>query len=65
MIAEFFLDDTFCLPWPKLYETLRTRGYAGALGWQWFNAYAGRSEGARQWPRILQSARTIATPVAN
>jgi hypothetical protein len=60
VIAEFFLDDTFGVPWQALYPTLRARGYAGALGWQWSNAYAGRAEGLRQWPRILESTRRMA-----
>jgi hypothetical protein len=60
VVAEFFLDDTFGVPWKALYPTLRTRGYAGALGWQWSNAYAGRAEGVRQWPRILQSTMRMA-----
>ena len=62
VIAEFFLDDSFGVAWPELYEVLHARGYAGALGWQWSNAYENRAEGARQWPRILESVRRVGGP---
>jgi hypothetical protein len=60
VVAEFFMDDTFGVPWRELYERLYARGYAGALAWQWFNAYAGRAEGVRNWPRMLDATRRMA-----
>jgi hypothetical protein len=60
VVAEFFMEDSFGVPWQRLYEELHARGYAGALAWQWFNAYAGRAEGVRNWPRMLEAARGIA-----
>jgi hypothetical protein len=61
VVAEFFMIDTFGVPWRRLYEELYGRGYAGALGWQWSNAYAGRAEGVLNWPRILEAARATAS----
>lgn len=36
-IAEFWMEDTYNVDWEDLYETLYSGGYAGALGWQWFD----------------------------
>jgi hypothetical protein len=60
VVAEFFMDDTFAVPWQKLFGVLFDRGYAGALAWQWFDAYGRRGEGPRQWPRMLEAARGMA-----
>lgn len=58
VVAEFFLpDDTFGIPWDDLYATLYESGYAGALGWQWFDEdRAGLTE---NWPRILANTRFL------
>jgi NedA-like, galactose-binding domain/Secretion system C-terminal sorting domain len=34
-IAEFFMEDTYGVPYQNLYEQLYRTGYAGALSWQW------------------------------
>ena len=60
VVAEFFMEDAFGVPWRELYDRLYSRGYAGALAWQWFNAYAGRGEGALNWPRMLEASRRMA-----
>ena len=65
-IAEFFMgggsdgndDATYGIPYQNLYTTLFDRGYAGALGWQWYN-YPNSAEGVVNWPRILESTQTI------
>ena len=64
-VTEFFMIDTFGVPWRRLYEELHARGYAGALGWQWSNAYAGRAEGVLNWPRMLEAARGMAAAHAD
>jgi len=58
VVAEFFLpDDTFGIPWDDLYANLYEGGYAGALGWQWFDEdQAGLTE---NWPRILANTRFL------
>ncbi len=35
VIAEFFMEDAFGVPYQDLYEKLYNTGYAGALSWQW------------------------------
>ncbi|MEM1096775.1 MAG: discoidin domain-containing protein [Bacteroidota bacterium] len=56
VVAEFFLpDDTFGVPWDDLYANLYESGYAGALGWQWFDE--DRSGLTENWPRILANTR--------
>lgn len=60
VIAEFYLDDdTFGVSWDELFVTLHERGYAGALGWQWFDAWANRPGIAHNWPRVLENVRSI------
>lgn len=74
VIGEFYLSDPrrdnnpdaiFGVPWQQLYETLYDRGYAGAMGWQWFDWYADRTDidgvnGTENWPRMLENMRTMA-----
>lgn len=61
VIAEFYLDDdTYGAGWRDLFPTLHARGYAGALGWQWFDAWTHRPSLTHNWPRTLASARAIA-----
>ena len=73
VIGEFYLSDprvdgnpdaTFNVPWQDLYKTLYDRGYAGAMGWQWFDWYAERTDmdgvdGTLNWPRMLTSMKTL------
>jgi F5/8 type C domain/Secretion system C-terminal sorting domain len=35
VIAEFFMEDAFGVPYQDLYEKLYSTGYAGALSWSW------------------------------
>ena len=36
VIAEFFMEDSFGVPYQDLYENLYSAGYAGALSWSWW-----------------------------
>ena len=36
VIAEFFMEDTYGIPYQNLYKQLYNTGYAGALSWQWW-----------------------------
>jgi hypothetical protein len=70
VIAEFFLgggagsgsdgndNAVFGIAYTDLFETLYDGGYAGALGWQWFN-YPTSAEGVVNWPRIRENAATM------
>lgn len=63
IVAEFFLydnrdgnvDATFGVHWRDLYTTLFDRGYAGAMGWQWFDWWTNRQPEFQNWPRILEN----------
>jgi hypothetical protein len=59
VIAEFFLKDTFGVSYKTLYETLYNRGYAGALGWQWYDRNS--SDLGYNWTRILENTRRMWT----
>lgn len=59
VVAEFYMDDAFGVPWQDFYPTLLRRGYAGALAWQWFDAWAGRPGLTHHWPRALDSTRRM------
>ena len=41
------LDAVYGVSWPALYETLYDRGYAGALGWQWWDYWTDRDDGGQ------------------
>ncbi len=70
VMAEFFLgggtasggdgddDAIFGVPYEDAFTTLYDRGYAGGLGWQWFN-FPNGAEGVVNWPRILENAATM------
>jgi hypothetical protein len=63
IIAEFFTENTFrsirqTIPFSQLYQSLHDRGYAGAMGWQWFN-YPHSGEGVTHWPRILENTTAV------
>ena len=36
VIAEFFMEDTYGIPYQNLYKQLYNTGYAGTLSWQWW-----------------------------
>lgn len=57
IIAEFFLRDTFGVAAKDLYETLYRRGYAGALGWQWYDRNS--SDLGYNWTRIMESTQRM------
>ncbi|CAN5211289.1 hypothetical protein BH23BAC3_BH23BAC3_11070 [soil metagenome] len=73
IIAEFYLsdprqdgdpDNIYGVHWSDLYETLYDRGYSGALGWQWFDWWAERTDmsgvdGTLSWPRMLENMSTM------
>jgi len=75
VIAEFYLSDPrqdgdpdgiYGVHWEDLYETLYERGYAGALGWQWYDWWADRTnidgvDGTLSWPRMLVNMETMST----
>ena len=70
VMAEFFMggghsgqgdqddDAVFGVGHQDLFTTLYDRGYAGGLGWQWFN-YPTSAEGVVNWPRTLDNAATM------
>lgn len=55
VVAEFYMDDAFGVAHEDFYSTLFDRGYAGALGWQWFDAWRDREGIAHNWPRVLNA----------
>lgn len=66
VVGEFFLggnhdvgdgnpDRVYGVPWDDLYTTLYDRGYAGALGWQWFDWDRNREGLTKNWPRALDN----------
>lgn len=73
VIGEFYLSDPredgdpdgiYGVHWEDLYEELYDRGYAGALGWQWFDWWAERTDmdgvdGTLSWPRMLENMNTL------
>lgn len=70
VVAEFFLggshDDgdgnpnsTYGVAWEDLYPTLYDRGYAGALGWQWFDWDRNRDGLTENWPRALDNMQFL------
>jgi hypothetical protein len=58
------LDAVYGVSWPALYETLYDRGYAGALGWQWWDYWTDRDDGGQgqlnNWPRSLANMASLA-----
>jgi hypothetical protein len=57
VVAEFYMDDAFGVDWQDFYQNLYDRGYAGAMGWQWFDTWAEREGIAHNWPRALENVR--------
>jgi hypothetical protein len=59
VVAEFYLDETFGVQPENLYEVLYKRGYAGALGWQWYDHWRQREGIAHNWPIALRNMKTM------
>lgn len=70
VVGEFFLggshdggdgnpDRVYGVAWQDLYTTLYDRGYAGALGWQWFDWDRNRDGLTQNWPRALDNMRFL------
>ncbi|MEX0721322.1 MAG: discoidin domain-containing protein [Balneolaceae bacterium] len=73
VVAEFYLgdgrgdgkpDEIHGVPWQDLYEELYERGYAGSLGWQWYDWYEDRTDidgvdGTLSWPRMLDNMQRL------
>lgn len=70
VVGEFFLggahhggdgdsDSIYGVAWDDLYTTLYDRGYAGALGWQWFDWDRNREGLTQNWPRSLDNMRFL------
>ena len=38
VVAEFYLNDTYGVPYADMFKVLYNSGYAGAMTWQWVNA---------------------------
>ncbi len=73
VVGEFYMSDPrrdgdadsmYGVHWSDLFEELYDRGYAGALGWQWFDWWAERTDmegvdGTLSWPRMLENMNTM------
>jgi hypothetical protein len=58
-VAEFYVEDMFDVQSNDLYRVLYERGYAGALGWQWFDHWANRQGIAHNWPNALINMQNV------
>ncbi len=58
-ITEFYVQTTLGVPYDELYTTLHERGYAGALGWQWYDKYADRDGLTHNWPNALENMQIM------
>lgn len=59
VVAEFYFDPAFGAAPETLYETLYHHGYAGALGWQWYDAHRARPGLEHHWPAALANMRRL------
>jgi hypothetical protein len=59
VVAEFYLDETFGVEPDDLYRVLYERGFAGALGWQWYDHWRQREGIAHNWPIALRNMKTM------
>lgn len=59
VVAEFYLDETFGVEPDNLYRVLHERGYAGALGWQWYDHWRQREGISHNWPIALRNMRSL------
>ena len=66
VVGEFFMgegadgdpDRSFGIHHTDFFRVLVEGGYAGALGWQWYN-HPVSAEGVVNWPRMLENMRTL------
>lgn len=70
VVGEFYMgidendddsDASFGVRHENMYTTLYDRGYAGALGWQWFDHGRRGGELAVNWPRMLKNMHALYT----
>lgn len=59
VVAEFYLDESFGVEPDDLYRVLYERGYAGALGWQWYDHWRQREGISHNWPIALRNMRSL------
>jgi len=68
VVGEFFMgtaendddgDASYGVEYENFYPTLYDRGYAGALGWQWFDHARRDGELSINWPRMLENMETM------
>jgi len=60
VVAEFYAkSDIFGVSKTQLFQTLRTRGYAGALSWQWVDWAQNRENNAASWPNTLVNMKAL------
>ena len=60
VVAEFYAkNDIFGVKKEALFQTLRNRGYAGALSWQWVDWAQNRENNAGSWPNTLVNTRAL------
>ena len=58
VVGEFFMQDTYGVPYQKLYEQLYITGYAGAMSWQWWGDTQSNDNAKNQnHVRTLQSLK--------
>ena len=58
-ITEFYVQTTIGIPYDELFTTLYEGGYAGALGWQWYDKYANREGLTHNWPNALENMQIM------
>jgi len=60
VVAEFYIKgNVFGVNKDVLYQTLRNRGYAGALSWQWVDWAQSRDNNTATWPNTLINTRAM------
>lgn len=60
VIAEFYIKgNVFGVNKDQLYATLRSRGYAGGLSWQWVDWAQRREDNTVTWPNTLINTRAM------
>lgn len=60
VVAEFYIKgNVFGVNKDNLFQTLRNRGYAGALSWQWVDWAQNRDNNTASWPNTLINTRSM------
>ncbi|MEM8601782.1 MAG: discoidin domain-containing protein, partial [Bacteroidota bacterium] len=67
VVGEFYMGEgqdgndnaVYGVPYEELFTNLYEAGYAGGLGWQWYN-FPVSAEGVVNWPRMLENMATMA-----